>query len=106
MRINALAALAATIFLAPGFALATPDPARGDPPRITVKTSDLDLSAPAGRDVLARRVRRAAADLCGPDAGELDRLQAHLRVADCVKQASDAALKSVEQQPARPNPAH
>lgn len=95
MRINTLATIAAGILLAPLSAVAAPAATAADQSKIVVKTADLDLSTAAGHAALATRVKRAAGNVCVSDAGELDRLEAHLRFDDCVRKASDRAMGSI-----------
>jgi UrcA family protein len=92
IKLLALATVTTGCLLTPAFALAASAHASPDQPKIAVKTSDLDLSTTAGQAALAHRVRRAAGEVCGSDAGETDRLEAHVRFTACVKTASDQAM--------------
>ena len=51
----ALAAMASAVVSAPAFAA---------PASATVRTADLNLASPAGRDTLARRISSAAKSVC------------------------------------------
>ena len=97
MKTPVLAALAATLILAPFAARA----ADNEQARIVIKTSDLNLATPAGHAALVRRIRRAAGELCGPPTGTLDLLETQVRFKACVAKASAAALAAA---PTRPLP--
>jgi UrcA family protein len=63
-----------------------------EPPKVTVKFGDLDISGPQGAGVLYRRIRAAAQNVCSPFEGSS--LSAKLHLDACVNKAvADAVTK-------------
>ena len=77
-------------------AIATPAAAQSNPglPAIVVKFNDLDLTRPAGADVLIARIEHAANQVCGSDNGARSLTEVALH-RDCMKQTMAAAIRSV-----------
>ena len=88
-RFTAALALAGAIISSPAYAA----PA-GEAMSVAVSTAGLDLSSPAGRSMLNRRIGRAATIVCGhPDALDLVSSQA---TRTCRTQAIDDATQQVQ----------
>jgi len=84
LKIFAISALA--------MALATPAFAGST---IAVPVSGLDLAKSADAATVARRLDRAAADVCGAAAGSVRMVQVAVRRSDCYREAMSAALASL-----------
>ena len=95
MTSRIFSAIAGAAFAAGMVALSTPVLAAGtDQESATIRISDLNLSAPQGMQSLERRVRRAAAQLCG-EVPSRDRRLAPI-VADCHEQVRASAMSQAE----------
>jgi UrcA family protein len=66
-----------------------------DPPSITVRYEDLNLSTKRGVEILHRRINAAAQQVCGDgyEPGDLSRALAYHR---CVNSAAEKALEKVQ----------
>lgn len=77
-------------------AVAGVHPMKGDDERLqtSVSYADLDLSRPAGADVMIARIRRAAQAVCGQELfAEHDRAR-HTRA--CVREAMNGAFEQLD----------
>lgn len=89
------------IFIAALAALAAPAAAqtgasrdRSDVVQVKVRFSDLDLTRPAGAEIMISRLRRAAETVCGPEP-DLRALYATLSYRDCFAGAMSAAVSQL-----------
>jgi UrcA family protein len=66
-----------------------------EPPSITVRYDDLNLSTKRGVEILHRRINVAAQQVCGDgyEPGDLSRVSSYHR---CVNAASEKALEKVQ----------
>jgi len=89
IRITALfvSALALSVCAAPGFA-------QPEPHQIAVRYADLDISRPAGAEVLIDRIRLAARSVCGTQADLRDIARFRTQAA-CQHEAMETAIRSV-----------
>ncbi len=77
--------------------LATASAADEDLPTKIVRFDDLDIGKPAGAKVLYHRIQAAALEVCrGPSSREF---QLMAKERDCIDQAIDNAVRSVESAP-------
>ena len=90
------------IFCAALVAIAAPatagavQPVNGDSefPQASVSYADLDLSRPAGADIMVARIRRAARQVCGQELfADLDRART---TRACIRHAMDSAIGQVD----------
>jgi UrcA family protein len=70
--------------------------AETDPPQITVKFADLNVSSSAGASALYARIQRAARQVCPPIDGAGD-LSSNVRMNACVHKAIADAVAKVGQ---------
>lgn len=92
LRVVTLMAFAAATFLsgASQAEISSPSPAK----QIAVNYSDLDVSRPAGAEVLITRMRAAAAQVCGP-APDVRDLVMYRFYRQCMAETVDRAVASV-----------
>jgi UrcA family protein len=81
-----------------GFGAHRPPPAQavwtdGDTVMVSVRYGDLDLSSPRGVEAMLRRIRQAAARVCGPEPA--DRLSFQRQYDACVSQTVARALQDL-----------
>lgn len=90
MKIQILAAFAAVCFCTPVAALA-----QESATSVRVSLAGADPSTPAGHAEAARRIHKAAVNLCRDVPGNGDRLMDNLVFEDCVKRTATPAIAAL-----------
>jgi UrcA family protein len=93
---SAARVLALAMVLSPGAAFATGSSSQDDQRSVVIRYADLDLAGPEGAAKLYRRIRAAAALVCGPRAspGSLSESPAYRK---CFNTAVDRGVAQVHQ---------